>query len=114
MKWYLEALKKYAQFSGRSRRKEYWNFVLFDLLFYIVTIFIDQAMHIEILSVVFSLAMFIPALSVGVRRMHDVNKSGWFIIIPIYSLILCCTEGTEGPNRYGSDPKRPEIGRAHV
>jgi uncharacterized membrane protein YhaH (DUF805 family) len=51
------------------------------------------------------LAIFIPSIAVGVRRMHDVGKSGWFLLIPIYNLILACTDGVQGDNEYGADPK---------
>jgi uncharacterized membrane protein YhaH (DUF805 family) len=109
MKWYLEALKKYAVFSGRSRRKEYWYFILFYFLFAFLIEFISFYIRIPFLYALFILGMLVPSLSVGVRRMHDVNKSGWFLLIPIYSLILACTDGDQGPNRYGPDPKRPEF-----
>jgi uncharacterized membrane protein YhaH (DUF805 family) len=55
------------------------------------------------------LGTLIPSIAVGVRRMHDVGKSGWFLLIPIYNLVLACTDGEQGPNQYGSDPKRPEF-----
>jgi uncharacterized membrane protein YhaH (DUF805 family) len=55
------------------------------------------------------LGLIIPYFAVAIRRMHDVNKSGWYCLIPIYNLILFCTRGTTGPNNYGSDPKRPEF-----
>jgi uncharacterized membrane protein YhaH (DUF805 family) len=109
MKWYLDALKKYAVFSGRARRKEYWYFALFYFLLAIIIAFIGIYIRIPVLYTLFVLAMLIPSLAVGVRRMHDVNKSGWFLLIPIYSLILAFTDGNQGPNRYGSDPKRPEF-----
>ena len=109
MKWYLLVLKKYAEFKGRARRSEYWYFTLFSILISLALKGIDYAMQIEYIDTVYSLAVLIPSLAVGVRRMHDVNKSGWFILIPIYNLILACTEGTQGSNEYGSDPKRPEM-----
>lgn len=109
MKWYLLVLKKYAEFKGRSRRSEYWYFTLFSVLISIALKGIDYALHIEYIDTLYSLAVLIPSVAVGVRRMHDVNKSGWFILIPIYNLILACTEGVEGSNEYGRDPKRPEM-----
>jgi len=105
MNWYAEALRKYAQFSGRSRRKEYWYFVLFYMIIaFIIAIICGFAGNL-LLYYIYIAGMIIPALAVGVRRMHDVGKSGWFLIIPIYSLILACTDGTHGPNEYGPDPK---------
>jgi uncharacterized membrane protein YhaH (DUF805 family) len=109
MKWYLQAIRNYVDFSGRARRKEYWYFSLFYLIFALVIAFICVALKSDILYYVYILFSIIPALSVAVRRMHDVDKSGWFILIPIYNLVLYCTDGTQGPNRFGSDPKRPEF-----
>jgi uncharacterized membrane protein YhaH (DUF805 family) len=109
MKWYFEVFKKYAVFEGRARRKEYWYFFLFYILFAILISAIDILLKSPWLYILFVLASIVPALAVSVRRMHDVNKSGWFILIPIYNLILYCTPGTTGPNDYGPDPKRPEF-----
>ncbi len=109
MKWYLEVLKKYAVFEGRSRRSEYWYFFLFDFLIAVGILFISEFMKFPILYSLYVLAVLIPSIAVSVRRMHDVNKSGWFILIPIYNLILYFTDGTQGPNKYGPDPKRPEF-----
>jgi uncharacterized membrane protein YhaH (DUF805 family) len=67
--------------------------------------FICGILEIPQLANVYSLALLVPSIAVGVRRMHDVGKSGWFILIPIYNLILACTEGTQGENEYGADPK---------
>ncbi len=108
MNWYLTVLKKYAIFSGRASRSEYWYFVLFNIIILLVLQFIGMSMHSLFLYWIYYLAVLIPSLAVAVRRMHDVNKSGWFILIPIYNLILACTAGTNGPNQYGSDPLRPE------
>ena len=94
MKWYLLVLKKYAVFQGRARRKEYWYFFLFNLLFAYAVLFFSIWIKLPSLYLIYVLASLIPGLAVGVRRMHDVNKSGWFILIPIYNLILCCTDGT--------------------
>lgn len=109
MIWFLAVLKKYAIFEGRARRKEYWYFALFSFLFTFLFAFISVYFNNLSLYYIFVLSIFIPSIAVGVRRMHDVNKSGWYILIPIYNLILYCTAGTEGPNQYGSDPKRPEF-----
>ncbi|AEV97040.1 cytochrome [Niastella koreensis] len=105
MKWYIDVLKKYAVFNGRARRSEYWYFVLFNLIISIVLAVGTAAIRMPFLYSVYSLAVMLPSLAVAVRRMHDVNKSGWYILIPIYNLILACTEGTSGPNSYGDDPK---------
>ena len=121
MKWYLAVLKNYAGFSGRARRKEYWMFALFNFLFFIGIIAIEFGIlklnlgfstiipmddgGQGVLNALYLLVIIIPSLAVGVRRMHDVGKSGWFLLIPIYNLILAFTEGTKGDNEYGSDPK---------
>ena len=104
MQYYLKALQNYAVFTGRANRSEYWYFVLFNLIFSFVIGFIAGFIKIPILGSIYSLAVLIPGIAVGVRRMHDVDKSGWFLLIPIYNLILACTEGTIGENQYGDDP----------
>jgi len=109
MKWYLQVLKKYTDFDGRARRSEYWYFTLFSALISIALALINVAMGAKYIDTIYSLAVLVPSIAVGVRRMHDVNKSGWYILIPIYNLILACTNGTEGLNNYGEDPKRSEL-----
>ena len=105
MNWYLKVLQNYANFSGRARRKEYWMFVLFNMIVSVVLTVIGMMAHVEFIDSIYSLAVLLPSIAVGVRRMHDVGKSGWFIIIPIYNLILACTDGEKGENAYGPDPK---------
>lgn len=117
MNWYLKVLKQYADFNGRARRKEYWMFTLFSALISYAIQGIGFATGIEAftyLAIIYSVAVFIPSLAVVVRRLHDVEKSGWFwfiVLIPlvgvIWLLVLLCTNGTEGPNKYGLDPKNP-------
>jgi len=122
MNWYFKVLKQYADFSGRARRKEYWMFFLFNIIItYGIQIF---AVAIElpellIISTLYSFAVLIPSIAVGVRRMHDAGKSGWYLLIPIYSLILACTDSEEGNNKWGPNPKNPnteldEIGVAEA
>ena len=111
MNYYFEALKKYAMFSGRARRKEYWMFFLFNIVILIALSLVGSALLLNGSKIVFSIyniysvAVLIPSLAVGFRRMHDVNKSGWYIFIPIYNLILVCTDGVKRDNKYGHDPK---------
>ena len=114
MQWFMEVLKKYAVFEGRARRSEYWYFFLFYILFYIGIVIIETMLGIAgptgdggILSWIYSLGMLVPSLAVAVRRVHDVGKSGWFILIPIYNFILMVTPGEVGENEYGPDPKNP-------
>ncbi|MCC2547391.1 DUF805 domain-containing protein [Hymenobacter sp. BT175] len=124
MDYFLHALRNYANFNGRARRKEYWMFTLFNIVFSIAVAIADQVLNLGsesfgygILSIIYSLAMIIPGLAVAVRRLHDVNKSGWFLFIAlipiiggIWLLILFCTEGTHGSNQYGEDPKQqPDV-----
>ena len=104
MKYYLKVLQNYATFKGRASRSEYWYFVLFNIIFSIVLGFVSGIVDLPILYTIYSLALLIPSIAVAVRRMHDVGKSGWFILIPIYDLILACTEGVKGENEYGTEP----------
>jgi uncharacterized membrane protein YhaH (DUF805 family) len=117
--WYLEVLKKYAVFSGRARRAEYWYFVLFNIIVAIVLSLIDTLLGtfdfvqgVGLLSGLYSLAVLIPTLAVTVRRLHDVDRSGWWIFInlipligTIVLLVFAVTDGTPGSNRYGPNPK---------
>jgi uncharacterized membrane protein YhaH (DUF805 family) len=110
--YFTGVFKKYAVFQGRARRAEFWWFTLFHIIFSFVVSILDGIFDLYItgdtgiLEIFWSLAVFIPSLSVTVRRMHDCDKSGWFMLIPIYGqIILPCTKGTYGPNSYGPDPK---------
>ncbi|MCD6594881.1 DUF805 domain-containing protein [bacterium] len=119
MSWYVKVLKNYAVFSGRARRKEYWMFVLFNIIFSFVAMILDNIIGIAIENVgygpiylLYCLAVFIPGLAVSVRRLHDIGKSGWFILIslipfigPIWLLVLMCTDSESGENDYGTNPK---------
>lgn len=119
MQYYLLALRKYADFSGRSRRKEYWMFVLFNLIFSIVLTIIDKLVFnsgdFGILSGIYTLGIIIPSIAIGVRRLHDIGKSGWMLLIVLIPLIgalwllyLYVLEGNSGENAYGPDPKAGE------
>ena len=105
MNYYLKVLSEYANFEGRARRSEYWYFFLFNIIASIVITMIAVAIKFPLLGTLYSLGVLIPGIAVAIRRMHDVGKSGWYCLIPIYNLILACTEGTRGENEYGSDPK---------
>ena len=131
MNWYLAVIKKYAEFSGRARRKEYWMFVLFNLIFLFAAAVLDnifgttfkfesgygsQAMPYGWLYMLYAFALVIPGLAVCVRRLHDVGKSGWMLLIvfipfigAIWLLVLYCTAGDQGDNKYGPDPKANEV-----
>lgn len=109
---FIEAVKsvltKYADFNGRARRSEYWWFFLFNVILSIVAGVVDESTDpggLGVVGMVISLGLLIPGIAVAVRRIHDVGKSGWFVLIPIYNLILVCTNGDAGTNEYGPDPK---------
>ncbi|MEQ1687849.1 MAG: DUF805 domain-containing protein [Sphingopyxis sp.] len=119
MDWMLMAWKKYADFSGRARRKEYWMFVLGYIIMVIIASIVDGVLGMTgmiggvygpLVSLV-GLAALVPSIAVGVRRLHDQDKSGWFMLlalIPLVNIVLLvfmCLEGTSGPNQYGPDPK---------
>ncbi len=105
MKYYIKVLQNYANFSGRARRSEYWYFVLFNFIIAFVIGLIELQLKSTLLLNIYILAVLVPGIAVAVRRMHDLGKSGWFIFIPIYNLILVLTSGTQGENKYGADPK---------
>ena len=122
IEWYKQVVfQNYANFNGRARRSEYWYFYLTNMIVYILLvvlmgIFANISSTLSglfmLVYVVYALAMIIPGLAVAVRRLHDVDKSGWFLLLsiipvvgPILLLIWFCTEGTRGTNIYGSDPK---------
>ena len=111
MNWFLIALKKYAVFNGRASRSEFWYFTLFQMIIVIGLMLIELSMGMTgIIGMIASLALLLPAIAVGVRRLHDTDKSGWWMllaIVPIVSLILIIffvKKGTDGDNRFGSDP----------
>ena len=109
MNWYLEALKKYAVFSGRARRKEYWYFVLFNIIICLVLGFISPRSS---LSLLYSLAVLLPWNGVNVRRLHDTGRSGWWLLIsfvpivgPIVLLVFMVQDSAADENQYGPNPK---------
>ena len=112
---FMEAVKscfrRYVDFQGRSSRSEYWWFILFYIIVYVVLLLAAAVVPIlGILALVFVLAIILPSLAVSIRRLHDLDKSGWWILIsfvPIIGLILLywfCLKGTDGDNRFGPDP----------
>lgn len=114
MNYYLSVLQKYAVFSGRSQRAEYWYFVLFNVIISIVLVMISKVLGDSsgILGLLYGLAVFIPGLSVSVRRLHDIGKSGWMLLIfliplvgIIWLLVLMVMDSNPGDNKYGANPK---------
>jgi uncharacterized membrane protein YhaH (DUF805 family) len=126
MDWYVAAWKKYADFSGRARRKEYWYFGLFNgLVFIVIYLLIGllggfnendapraTAIPAYVLLALYYLAVIVPSLAVTVRRLHDIDKSGWWIFINfvpavggIWFLILMCMDSVPDANQWGPNPK---------
>ena len=119
MKYFLYCLQHYAEFNGRARRSEYWYFVLFNLVisfvigftFGVIAGLLDMP-ALANLAYLWSLAMFIPGLAVSVRRLHDIGRSGWWLLlslIPLVGAIILiiwyCTDSQPGANQYSSNPK---------
>lgn len=101
-------LTKYADFTGRARRAEYWYYVLAYYLFSFGLGFISGFTGISnenfsLIQIVISIALLIPSIAVGVRRVHDSNKSGWFLLVPFYNLYLLIRKGESGSNRFGDN-----------
>jgi len=120
MKWFLDALRsKYATFTGRARRKEYWYYLLFYLLSIFVLTFLDvvigtysEEAEVGLLGGLFVLATIVPSIAVAVRRLHDTDRSGWWVLlnlIPIIGgivlLVFTLLDSQPGANRFGPNPK---------
>jgi len=119
MDWYLKVLKQYADFNGRARRKEYWMFFLFNMIFAALASLIDFSAGTAnfvsgsgLFQNIYSLVVLVPGLAVAVRRLHDVGKSGWMLLLAfipligaIWLLVLFATNGKEGTNKWGQNPK---------
>ncbi|MEV7392632.1 MULTISPECIES: DUF805 domain-containing protein [unclassified Streptomyces] len=112
MNWYVDVLKKYAVFSGRARRQEYWMFTLFNVIIYIALTVVGRIIGFSALGLLYSLAVLLPGLGVAVRRLHDTGRSGWAIlvgIIPlvgwIIAIVWLASEGKPEENQYGANPK---------
>jgi len=119
MKWFVAALKKYADFSGRAQRAEYWYFILFYLLILIGLTIVDSISGsydtktgMGAFGAIFTLVMLIPSIAVGARRLHDTDRTGWWLLIglvplvgAIVLLVFTVQNGTPGANRFGPDPK---------
>ncbi len=114
MNWYLAVLKNYAGFTGRARRTEYWMFFLINLVIVVVLDLLGMAVRaIALLAGIYGLAVLIPSIAVGVRRLHDTGRSGWWLLIglipvvgTIILLVFMATEGQPGDNEHGPNPKQ--------
>jgi uncharacterized membrane protein YhaH (DUF805 family) len=114
MSWYLDVLKKYVVFDGRAGRPEFWWFQLGNVIAYAVLAIVGRVVLGSAggtdLAGLYALAVLLPGIAVGIRRMHDTDRSGWWVligIIPIVGwiiyIVLCASRGTAGPNRFGAD-----------
>jgi uncharacterized membrane protein YhaH (DUF805 family) len=111
MNWYLDVLKKYAVFDGRARRQEYWMFFLFSFIISLVVSVIGAIIHIPALSALYSLAVLLPTIGVGIRRLHDTGRSGWWLLIGLTGigclvlLYFAICDSDPNSNEYGPCPK---------
>jgi uncharacterized membrane protein YhaH (DUF805 family) len=101
----------YVNFSGRACRSEYWYWILFIVIADIVAVIIDQALGMQLVTGLFGLVTIIPNIAIAIRRLHDLDRTGWWILlgfIPLVGwiilLIWYVSKGTDGPNRFGPDP----------
>ena len=124
MEWATLPLKRYAEFTGRSRRKEYWMFVLLSIGIYVIARILDGIAGLNgviagtygPITALAALGLLVPSLAVSIRRLHDSDRSGWWLLlglVPIVGeiivLIFMVLEGTRGANRFGADPKAGEV-----
>jgi uncharacterized membrane protein YhaH (DUF805 family) len=106
MNWYLAVLKNYAAFDGRAGREEYWHFTLINVI-------ISIALYVTLneMWAVYTLAVLVPSIAVSVRRLHDIDRSGWWFliaVIPLFAIVLMfmmLLDGKPGANQYGFNPK---------
>ena len=120
MDWMLLPLRRFAEFSGRSRRKEYWMFVLGVVIAMVLLSIIEGILGLAgavaglygPLTLLVALVLLVPGIAVQVRRFHDQERSGWLVLLNLIPfvgglivLVFMCLDGTRGPNRYGPDPK---------
>ncbi|MEH6480218.1 MULTISPECIES: DUF805 domain-containing protein [Pseudoalteromonas] len=121
MEHYMNALRSYADFSGRNRRKAYWMFVLFNFIFSVVCNAIDGVLGTMFIGSIYSLALLIPGLSAGARRLHDTGRSGWWQLlwlVPVIGwivlIVFLAQNSHEGENDYGPNPKELAVEPATV
>ena len=111
MEHFIGAFKKYADFTGRARREEYWMFILFYMIFYIVLGVVDSLIGTIALTAIYSLVLLVPSISIAARRLHDTSRSGWWqliILIPLLGVIILLVFlvlDSHDDNKYGTNPK---------
>jgi uncharacterized membrane protein YhaH (DUF805 family) len=107
MDWYIKVFQNYATFTGRARRKEYWTFFFVNLILSIgftILIGVTKLSALTLIYFLYRLSVMVPTLAVSVRRMHDTDHSGWWLICPIYNFVLLVSPGDTKENRFGPDP----------
>ncbi len=111
MNWYFEVLRKYAVFEGRAHRTEFWMYTLFNFVISIGLTILGAAAGVVWLQLLYGVAVFIPGIAVGARRLHDTNRSGWWqliVVIPIVGwivlIVMFAEEGHAGTNQHGPNP----------
>lgn len=112
MNWYIKCLKQYVDFSGRAQRMEFWMFQLFNFLVSIGLAIVDAILGLGILQPLYALAVLLPGLAAGARRLHDTNRSGWWLLIgliPLIGIIVLIVfwvqDSDPGDNAFGPNPK---------
>lgn len=113
MEWYLKVLQNYVGFHGRARRKEYWMFVLVSVIVSIILSILESMLGMQsVLTGIYSLAVLLPSLAVGVRRLHDTGRSGWWLLLSLIPLIgsiilivFMCQDSQQNGNQYGPNPR---------
>jgi uncharacterized membrane protein YhaH (DUF805 family) len=116
VQWYLEVLKKYASFDGRAHRTEFWMFTLVNIIVGMILSILDVSIGTSgdfggLLSGIYGLAVLVPSIAVGARRLHDIGRSGWWLLIALIPLIgsiilivWWATAGKSSPNEWGPNP----------
>lgn len=110
MEYFIGAFKKYADFTGRASVKEYWMFILFYIIFFVILLVIDSLIGTAILSLIFSVVLILPSISITARRLHDTSRSGWWQLISLIPLlgaivlIVFLVQGSHDQNKYGAAP----------
>lgn len=111
MEYFVDAFKKYAEFSGRATRTQYWMFILFFLIIYFVLALIDVFVGTMVLAFIFNIAVFLPSIAIAARRLHDTGRTGWWqliVLIPLIGaivLIVFFVQDSVEDNEYGPNPK---------
>ena len=112
MNWYLKVMREYFNVNGRARRTEYWMYLLVYVGIVIVAGVLDALLNSQLISGLVALAHLIPTITVGVRRLHDIGRSGWWLLVALIPLIgwlialyWAVKEGDAHDNAYGANPK---------